>query len=99
MGGLTLVRSRAPGGENFSVLFLDQEVRRCYQFPAMNGTPVASTAPASLEFKDRRTGLIVFGILEILLGGLAALMIPLMVFGQVLAAKANQEPPLLRQII
>lgn len=65
----------------------------------MNGTPVPSPAPAVADFKDRRNGLIVFGILEILLGGLAALMIPLMIVGQVMAAKVGQEPTPIRQII
>ncbi len=41
----------------------------------------------------------VFGILEILLGGLAALMIPLMIVGQVTAARVTQDPLSLRQII
>jgi hypothetical protein len=41
----------------------------------------------------------VFGILEILLGCLAALMVPLMIVGQVMAAKVTHEPVPLRQII
>jgi len=65
----------------------------------MNGTPPAPVVPAALDFKDRRTGLMVFGILEILLGGLAALMIPLMILGQVMAAQVTHEPTPLRQII
>lgn len=65
----------------------------------MNGTPVLSPTPAVPDFKDRRSGLIVFGILEILLGGLAALMIPLMIVGQIMAARVSQEPTPLRQII
>jgi len=66
---------------------------------AMNGTPAAPVVPVVLDFKDRRTGLLVFGILEILLGALAALLIPLMIFGQVMAAHVNHESPPLRQII
>lgn len=65
----------------------------------MNGTPLAAPAPAVPNFKDRRTGLIVFGILEIVMGGLAALMIPLMILGQVMAARLNQEQPPLRQMV
>lgn len=42
--------------------------------------------PPVVEFKNRRTGLLVLGILEILLGGLCALLVPLMVLGQVMAA-------------
>ena len=34
------------------------------------------------DFRDRRTGLIVFGILTVCLGGLCALVVPLMLFGQ-----------------
>ncbi len=56
------------------------------------------TAPT---FKDRRTVLIVFGIVEILLGALAALLIPLMILGQVLAAHTPEPMPQqsLRQLI
>lgn len=66
---------------------------------AMNETPTAPAVLTVLDFKNRRTGLIVFGILEILLGGLAALLIPLMIFGQVMAAQVTHEPTPLRQII
>ena len=45
-----------------------------------------ATAP---EFKDRRTGLIIAGILQILMGALCALVIPLMIFGQVMSARMN----------
>ncbi len=41
---------------------------------------------ATLEspgFKDRKTGLVVFGILSIILGGFCALMVPLMIFGMI----------------
>jgi hypothetical protein len=65
----------------------------------MNGTPADPVVPGALNFKDRRTGLMVFGILEILLGSLAALMVPLMIVGQVMAAKVTQEPMPLRQLI
>jgi len=65
----------------------------------MHGTPAAPVVPALLDFKDRRTGLIVFGILEILLGGLVALMIPLMTFGRIMAAQVSHEPSPLRQIM
>lgn len=43
-----------------------------------------SSAP---DFKDRRVGLIVFGVLVILLGCLCALFVPLMFVGQVFSAK------------
>ena len=37
------------------------------------------------DFKDRKTGLIVFGILQILLGALCALMVPFMIFAMVVS--------------
>ena len=46
-------------------------------------------ASAPADFKDRRTGLIVFGILTVFLGALCALLVPLMVFGQSLARSAG----------
>jgi hypothetical protein len=55
--------------------------------------------PAVPPFKDRRAGLIALGILEILLGAGCALMIPLMVFGQLMAANMSGAPPSLRMII
>ena len=45
--------------------------------------------PPLPAYQDRRTGLKVFGILEIILGAFCALMLPLMVLGQVIAAKQN----------
>jgi len=55
--------------------------------------------PAVPPFKDRRTGLIALGILEILLGACCVLMVPLMVFGQLMAANMSGAPPSLRMII
>jgi hypothetical protein len=37
-------------------------------------------------FKDRKTGLIVFGILQIIFGGFCALQIPFMIFGMIASA-------------
>lgn len=51
----------------------------------------APYAPA--EYKNRSTGLTLFGLAEILLGGLCLLVAPLTLFGQVMAAKATGEPP------
>ena len=48
--------------------------------------------PPAVEFKDRGTSLIVFGILTMLLGGICALFVPLMIFGQVMAAKTSAAP-------
>jgi hypothetical protein len=50
----------------------------------------AASLPA---YKDRSTGLMVFGILTILLGGLVGLFVPLMLLGQMMAAKAPNAPP------
>jgi hypothetical protein len=45
------------------------------------------------DYQDRSTGLIIFGILTLLLGCLAGLLVPLMLFGQMMAAKAPNAPP------
>jgi hypothetical protein len=55
-------------------------------FPPIEAAPL----PA---YKDRSTGLIIFGILTLLLGCLAGLFVPLMLFGQMMAAKAPNAPP------
>jgi len=48
---------------------------------------------AAPDYKDRSTGLVVFGILTLLFGCLAGLFVPLMLFGQIMAAKAPNAPP------
>ena len=50
-------------------------------------------SPAATHYKDRTTGLTLFGVATILLGGLCALLIPLMVAGQATAAKTTGIPP------
>jgi hypothetical protein len=55
--------------------------------------------PPVTEFKDRSTGLIVFGILVILLGCLCALLVPLSVVGQVMSAKMTGGAPNYRMAI
>lgn len=50
--------------------------------------PEAVDGP-SASFQDRKTGLVIFGILTALLGVLCALIVPLMFFGQQMAAKAG----------
>jgi len=42
------------------------------------------------DLKDRKTGLIVFGILEILFGAFCGLMVPLMVFGMLATAAVSK---------
>ncbi|MFZ0035758.1 MAG: hypothetical protein WAK60_12325 [Sedimentisphaerales bacterium] len=46
-------------------------------------------------FKDRKAGLVVFGILQIILGGLCALMVPFMVMGMIASAslRNSSAPP------
>ena len=47
-------------------------------------TPIPPIQPS---YKDRRTGLIVFGIFAILVGAFCALLVPLAFFGQMMAAR------------
>jgi hypothetical protein len=54
---------------------------------------VSAAGYESFQVADRSTGLIVFGILEMLLGYLCALLVPLMVLGQVMSAKATGGAP------
>jgi hypothetical protein len=51
-------------------------------------TPIEPTVP---QYKDRSTGLMVFGILTLLLGGLCGLFILVMLLGQVVAARTNPD--------
>ena len=55
--------------------------------------------PTALTHKDRSTGLILFGVMTVLLGCLAGLFVPLMLFGQAAAAKATQTPTNLATIL
>jgi hypothetical protein len=52
--------------------------------PAMNSAPV----PEAPTYTDRRTGLVVFGVFQVIMGLLAALMIPLMVLGAFMSRMA-----------
>jgi hypothetical protein len=56
----------------------------------MGEPPATSTAPAA--HGDRRTALIVFGSLEIVFGCLSALLVPLVILGEVLSATAGAPP-------
>lgn len=49
--------------------------------------------PSPLAYSDRRTGLIIFGVLEILIGCLCALIVPLMIIGMAIGAKTTGAPP------
>jgi hypothetical protein len=50
-------------------------------------------------YTDRSTGLLIFGILTLLLGCLVGLFVPLMLFGQMMAAKAPNAPPVNHAVI
>lgn len=43
------------------------------------------------DFKSRKTGLMIFGVMPILLGGMCALFVPLMLRGQTLAEQAGSS--------
>jgi hypothetical protein len=47
--------------------------------------------PQTAGFKDRKTRLLVFGILQVLFGGLCALFVPLMIFGMVMSATMKKD--------
>jgi len=53
--------------------------------------PVEPT-PWPAPYKDRSAGLLIFGILTLLLGCLAGLFVPLMLFGQAAAARTGNPP-------
>ena len=50
----------------------------------------------SSGFKDRKTGLVVFGILQIILGGACALIVPFMIIGMIASAVLDESsaPPM-----
>ena len=54
---------------------------------------------AMTSFKDRRAGLILFGVLEVLLGCLCALLAPAMFFGQTMQAQMSGTPVNYQMII
>ncbi len=56
-------------------------------------SPAPGHAVADANYLDRSTGLLVFGILEIIGGGLALFAIPLMLLGLVLSKKAGGSVP------
>ena len=49
--------------------------------------------PPPAAYKDRSTGLVVFGILTILLGCVCAMFLPMMLFGQLANAENTGTPP------
>jgi hypothetical protein len=63
---------------------------------AMNQPP---PVPPAADFKDRYAGLIGFGILVIIIGCLCALLVPLMLLGQAMAANTTGTAPNLRMML
>jgi hypothetical protein len=57
--------------------------------PAAPDRAIAAATPAYIapDYKDRSTGLVIYGIVEIVLGALAALMIPMMLLGALFSRK------------
>jgi len=60
-----------------------------FHLPAVNSVPMDAPLPPLVPpaYKDRRTGLIVFGIFAIVIGAICALFVPLMIVGQVMTAR------------
>src|ERR1035438_153181 len=54
---------------------------------------LVDSSPPPTAYKNRSSGLIIFGVLTILLGCVCALLVPLMLFGQTMSAKATGTPP------
>jgi uncharacterized membrane protein len=57
------------------------------QDPAPPVVPAVPPVPEAADYEDRSTGLMIFGIIEIILGALAALMVPLMLLGAAFSRK------------
>lgn len=57
------------------------------------------TVPSLIAFEDRRTGLIAFGLFEIFLGCLCALLVPFMIWGQMMSAQMTGGAANLRMVI
>jgi hypothetical protein len=51
-----------------------------------------TTPPIAPEYRDRKTGLILFGIFEIILGLLSACLVPLMMFSRAMAIRRGHAP-------
>lgn len=62
----------------------------------MNEQPTVSPSP---EFKDRRGGLIGFGVVLLVVGCICALFVPLMLLGQAMASQTTGVPTDYRMII
>jgi len=59
--------------------------------PALPAVSHLASVPEVPALKDRSTGLAIYGIVEIILGALAALMIPFMLLGAAFSRKMPGE--------
>lgn len=58
----------------------------------LNPAPMNESSPLTMPYKDRSTGLMIFGGLTTALGCLVGLFVPLMLFGQAIAASVPNAP-------
>src|SRR5215510_13072201 len=63
--------------------------KRFRSVPPVNEDSLSGGPAAVPEFKDRRTGLIIFGVVEILLGALCLLLVGLIALSQQLVARTS----------
>ncbi len=52
-----------------------------------------NSEPIAVQFKDRKAGLVIFGILTVMMGVVCALFVPLAIFAQTVSAKPAGTPP------
>lgn len=57
------------------------------------------TTPVAGEYRSRTTGRIIFGVLEIFLGALCLLMVPLVLLSLAMAGRHSGTAPPLRALI
>ncbi len=60
--------------------------------PPRKPNPKAMTLPPDPGYSDRKTGLVVFGIAEMLLGFFCALAVPMLLIGQIFARRGPEMP-------
>jgi hypothetical protein len=65
----------------------------CFKKGGRKKTMMSDLPPAvAVEYQDRKTGLIVFGVLLVLMGGFTALSVPLILLAQFASAKTTTVP-------
>ena len=52
-----------------------------------------NSEPTAVQFKDRKAGLVIFGLLTVMMGVVCALVVPLAIFAQTVSAKPTGAPP------